>query len=147
MHAKHRHGSRAKADRNGLQHGLQSPAEPGQLTLNFEPSLAERFETLRDFIAFRIQELQINEKHLAVDMDLSPTSLSRKLRPKPGDTSAWTSDDTERYIAVTRDTAPIEYLASKFIDTPEARKARAIARCESVLTMAQNALRALQEAG
>jgi hypothetical protein len=117
------------------------------MALNFEPSLAERFESLRDFIAYRVQELQLNEKKLAADMDLSPTSLSRKLRPKPGDTSAWTSDDTENYMAVTRDTAPIEYLAAKFLDSPDARKARAISRFEDVIAQAQSALRSLQEAG
>lgn len=138
--------SRAKIpDRNGPQHDVQSIAA-SQLTLNFEPGLPERFPTLREFVAFRVQELKLNEKTLASDMDLSPTVLSRKLRPSEHDTSRLTVDDLEAYIRVTRDTTPLEYLAAKFMDSPDGRKARALSRFETILAQAEDAMRLLRSA-
>jgi hypothetical protein len=138
--------SRAKIpDRNGPQGDMQSVAA-SQLTLNFEPALPERFPTLREFVAFRVQELKLNEKTLASDMDLSPTVLSRKLRPSDHDTSRLTVDDLEAYIRATRDTTPLEYLAAKFMDSPDGRKARALSRFETILSQAEDAMRLLRSA-
>jgi hypothetical protein len=118
-----------------------------QLTLNFEPELPERFGTLREFVAFRIHEMRVNAKTLASDMDLSPSVLSRKLHPSENDTSRLTVDDLEAYIRVTKDTSPLEYLAAKYMDSPDARKARALSRLETVVAQAEQAMRALKDAG
>jgi hypothetical protein len=118
-----------------------------QLTLNFEPELPERFGTLREFVAFRIHEMRVNAKTLASDMDLSPSVLSRKLHPSEHDTSRLTVDDLEAYIRVTKDTSPLEYLAAKYMDSPDARKARALSRLETVVAQAEQAMRALKDAG
>lgn len=118
--------------------------DASQLTLSFEPTLPETFASLREYLGFRIQELKLNAKTLAGDMDLSPTVLSRKLKPAEGDTSRLTVDDLEAYIRVTGDTAPLEYLAAKFMDTPAARQARALSRFETVIAQAESAMRALK---
>ncbi len=110
---------------------MTSLAQP-QLTLNFEPSLPERFRSLREFIAFRIHEQRINATALAGKMDLSPSVLSRKLNQPEGDTQRFNLEDLEHYIAETKDISPIEYLAAKYMDTSEARKVRAIARLETL---------------
>lgn len=144
MHAKHGASRASKADRNGPQHGLQ-PHEPTQLTLCFEPSLPERFASLREFVAFRVQEMKLNAKTLASDMDLSPTVLSRKLKPADGDTSRLTVDDLESYIAATNDVAPLEYLAAKFLDTPEARKVRTLSRLETLLQQIEGGIALLKD--
>jgi hypothetical protein len=122
------------------------PPPAGQLTLNFEASLPERFPSLREFVAFRVQELKLNEKNLSAEMDLSPSVLSRKLRPTKDDTSKLTVDDLEAYISATKDTAPLEYLAAKFLDSPQARQARALSRFETILSQAEDAMRLLQGA-
>ncbi len=104
-----------------------------QMTLNFEPSLPERFTTLRAYVAFRVQEQRLNAHRLSSDMDLSPSVLSRKLNQPEGDSQRLNCDDLENYIRVTGDTAPLEYLAAKFLDSPEARRTRAISQLESML--------------
>ena len=46
-----------------------------QLTLNFEPGVAERWPTLREYVAYRAQ---VTAKHLkvqAADMDMAPSTL------------------------------------------------------------------------
>lgn len=122
------------------------PSVPdSQLTLNFEPALPDKYRTLRDFLAYRVQVQQKPAKTIAGDMDMSPSMLSRKLSPSDGDTQRFNCDDLENYIAVTGDTSAIEYLASKFLCSDESRKARAIARVENLATELQNALAAIRE--
>lgn len=105
-----------------------------QLTLNLEPSTAERFPTLRAFIAHRAA---VTSKHLkvqAADLDMAPSTLSRKLNPADGDTQRFNVDDLEAWLASTGEAASvIEYLASKFMDSDEARRARALARFEQTM--------------
>ena len=105
-----------------------------QLTLNFELALAERFPTLRDFLAFRVQVQAKPAKVIAGDMDMSPSTLSRKLSPGEGDTQRFNVDDLERYIQSSGDTSAVEYLASKYMCSDENRHARAIARVEALST-------------
>lgn len=105
-----------------------------QLTFNFEPDLGERFKTLREYIAFRVQEQRLLASALAAKMDLSPSLLSRKLNQPEGDTQRFNTDDMEGYIKATGDVASvIEYLASKYMDNEPARKARVLARVEGML--------------
>ena len=109
------------------------PSAPdAQLTLNFEPALPDRFRTLRDFIAHRVQVQAKPAKTIAADMDMSPSTLSRKLSPGDGDTQRFNLDDLEHYIAVTGDTGAIEYLAAKFLCSDQSRKVRALARVETL---------------
>lgn len=122
------------------------PSAPAnQLTLNFEPALPEKYRSLRDFIAYRVQVQSKPAKTIAGDMDMSPSMLSRKLVPSDGDTQRFNCDDLELYIQVTKDTSPIEYLASKYLQSDESRKARAIARVEALSTELANVLTSLKE--
>ena len=89
---------------------------PSQLTLNFEPSLPDRFPSLRAYIAHRTPLLSKSAKVIAADMDMSPSTLSRKLNPSEGDTQRFNLDDLEAYLESTGDaSAVIEYLAAKFL--------------------------------
>ena len=54
-------------------------------------------------------------KWIAAEMDLSPSTLSRKLAESPGDSSRLTVADLERFMEVTGDTSPIAYLVEKFL--------------------------------
>jgi hypothetical protein len=132
---------RSRRDGNAWQADVPS----AQLTLSFEPAMPERWPTLRDFVAHRVQVQAKPAKTIAADMDLSPSILSRKLGPTEGDTHRLNCDDLERYIAVTGDTTPIEYLAAKFLQGDEQRRARTLARVESLATDLERALRTLKE--
>ena len=100
----------------------------------FDPALPERFPTLREFIAFRSSANHKPAKSIAMDMDLSPSMLSRKLNPSEGDTQRFNVDDLEHWIAASGDAAAIvEYLSAKFLDTDNTRQARAIHQTEQLL--------------
>ena len=112
---------------------MPSDSRP-QLTLNFEPALPELFPTLRSYVAYRVQEQRLNAAGLAAKMDLSPSVLSRKLSQNDGDTQRLNCDDLEGYIKATGDVASVmEYLAAKYMDKPEQRKARLLNRFEQML--------------
>lgn len=118
---------------------------PSQLTLSFEPSLPERFPTLRSYVAHRTPMLAKSAKVIAADMDMSPSTLSRKLNPSDGDTQRFNLDDLESFLESTGDApAVIEYLAAKFMDSPDARKARALSKVERLAEEMSAAMAALR---
>src|SRR5690606_25341461 len=90
-----------RRDGNRRQHDL--PSHPGalmnQLTLNLEPSTAERFPTLRAFVAHRAAMTSKHLKVQAADLDMAPSTLSRKLNPADGDTQRFNVDDLEGWLA------------------------------------------------
>lgn len=129
---------------------MTSLAAP-QLTLNFEPALPDRFPTLRKYVAYRVQVNTKTAKSIAADMDMSPSLLTRKLtageHPDDKDTQRFNCDDLEAYLEASGDApAIVEYLAAKYMDTPEARKARVLARVESMLPDLMAALSSLKQA-
>lgn len=110
-----------------------SSIAPSQLTLNFESSLPDRFPTLRAYIAHRTPMLTKPAKVIAAEMDMSPSTLSRKLNPTEGDTQRFNLDDLESFLASTGEAAAvIEYLAAKYMDNDDARKARALSKVEQL---------------
>lgn len=122
---------------------MPSIATP-QMTLNFEPTLPERFPSLREYIAHRVQVQAKPAKTIAGDMDMSPSTLSRKLAPGDGDTQRFNCDDLELYIQKTGDTAAIEYLAAKYLQSDQQRSVRAIARVEALAAEMSSALASMK---
>jgi len=116
-----------------------------QLTLNFDPALPERFQTLREYIAFRSSANQRPAKSIAMDMDLSPSMLSRKLNPSEGDTQRFNLDDLESWIRASGDAAAVvEYISAKYLDTDNTRQSRAIQQTEQLLAQLSALLPALK---
>ncbi|MCR6477543.1 CII-like transcriptional regulator [Variovorax phage VarioGold] len=111
---------------------MSSIAHPN-LTVSFDPALPEHWGSLREYIAFRVQDQRLNAANLASKMDLSPSTLSRKLKQPEGDTQRLNCDDLEAYIKATKDVGSvIAYLVAKYMESPEARSARALIRFEEL---------------
>ena len=105
-----------------------------QLTLNFEPALPDRFPTLREYVAYRAAVVSKHLKAQAADMDMAPSTLSRKLHPADGDTQRFNLDDLEAWLHSTGDAAAVvEYLAAKYLDTDANRHARMVNTAERLL--------------
>jgi len=98
-----------------------------QLSIDFEPGLAERHQTALDCV----RECAYTHKHplktLAADMDMSQSELSRKLAHNPDDPRRFTLDDLEKFIAATGDMTPIYYLVEKYLENSDLRQRRALA--------------------
>lgn len=86
-------------------------ASKDQLTLNFEPGLAERYGSLRECIATGVYQRGL--KRVAIDLDQAPSNLSVQLSEDPS--RNFSVDSLERYIEKTGDTAPVMYLIERFL--------------------------------
>lgn len=104
-----------------------------QLSLNFEPGLAERHKTLKACARERIYGSGKPLKTIAGDMDLSETELTRKLADNPNDTRNFNCDDLEAYIKATGDVTPIYYLVEKYAADPRIKEAFAKAELAKLL--------------
>lgn len=104
-----------------------------QLSLSFEPGLAERWRSLKACVRERVFGNLKPLKSIAADMDLSETELSRKLSENPNDTRDLTCDDLEAYIEKTGDVTPIYYLIEKFAIDKQTKQAFAAAELAKVL--------------
>lgn len=104
-----------------------------QLTLNFEPGLAERHRTLKACVRERVYSNPKPLKALAADMDLSESELNRKLSMNPNDTRDLNCDDLEAYLDATGDYAPIYYLIEKYAISTDAKQAYAAAELAKAL--------------
>lgn len=126
---------------------MKSPEN--QLVLNFDQSYTEGFETCRSFVADRVskqhkQGRRYYQKEIAMDMDYSPSYLSRKMANGRDsvDTDRLTLDDFEQFIEVTGDTTPIYYLVEKFIG-----QAQSLERLKAEQERITKQILALQKAG
>jgi hypothetical protein len=116
-----------------------------QMTLSFEPALPDRFPTLRSYVAHRASVTQKSLKVQAADLDMAPSTLTRKLNPAEGDTQRFNCDDLEEWIKSTGEAAAvIEYLAAKFMDTPEARRSRLLNKLEGMVPELMASIAALK---
>lgn len=119
---------------------------PNQMTFDFQPSLPERFASLRAFVAHRAAVAQKPMKTQAADMDMAPSTLARKLNPAEGDTQRMNLDDLEAWITSTGEaSAVIEYLVAKYMDTADARKARLLSKVEGMVPELLAAIASLRE--
>jgi hypothetical protein len=116
------------------------------MTLSFEPTLPDRFPTLRAYVAHRAALATKPMKVQAAEMDMAPSTLARKLNPTEGDTQRFNCDDLEAWIASTGEAgAVIEYLAAKFMDSPEARRARMLSKLEGMVPELLASIASLRE--
>jgi hypothetical protein len=106
---------------------------PVQLTINFEPGLAERHKSLKGCVRERVYAHPTPLKALAADLDLSETELTRKLANNPNDTRNFNCDDLEAYLDSTKDLTPIYYLIEKYGVDSQAKQAYAAAELAKML--------------
>lgn len=98
-----------------------------QMTLDFQPGLAERHASALDCVRECVYTQRNPLKTIAADMDLSQSELSRKLSGNSDDSRRFTLDDLERFIAATGDVTPIYYLVEKYLEDDSVKQQRAMA--------------------
>jgi hypothetical protein len=83
----------------------------GQLTLNFEPGLSDRYPSLRDCVASSVYRYGLT--NAAIDLDKAPGNLSVELSADPS--RKFSVDSFEEFLAKAKDFTPIYYLIDKFL--------------------------------
>jgi hypothetical protein len=85
--------------------------EEGQLTLNFEPGLSERYPSFRECVASSVYRYGLT--NAAIDLDKAPGNLSVELSADPA--RKFGIEDLEKYLAKSKDYTAIYYLIDKFL--------------------------------
>lgn len=99
-----------------------------QLSLTFEPGLAQRSRCLRDHLAAKVYSRGLVDT--AGKMDLSPSKLTEKLAGSDsgGKPRGMTIDELEIYIQRTGDISPVHYLVDKYLRDPAVSQQEALAK-------------------
>lgn len=99
-----------------------------QLSLTFEPGLAQRSRSLRDHMATRVYNRGLVAT--AGTMDLSPSKLTEKLAgaDSGGKARGMTIDELEVYLDRTKDLSPVYYLVDKYLRDPMVTQQEALAK-------------------
>lgn len=118
-----------------------------QLTLDFEPSVRQRFTTLRQCLHFTVLEDRRGIKAVASDCDISQSELSRRLAPTEGDPRSCDVDLMVAIIRSTKNLLPLHWLLAEFIPDDRTRQAAAVATVESLVPQLQAALGEIRRAG
>ena len=95
-----------------------------QLTLSFEPGLAQRHRSLRDCVAACVYGKGITA--VAGKIDRSPSHLSEAL--SGSDRRKFSVDDLEAYIEQFGDVTPVLYLVDRFLRDPATVQQEALAK-------------------
>ncbi len=104
------------------------------LQITYEDGLT-RNPTLRDHMAAMIHR-GAGLTAVAGQLDMAPSKLSEKLAgcSSDGKPRGLSIDDLERYIRTTNDVTPIHYLVERYLITPEAATAEALAELHKNLS-------------
>lgn len=104
-----------------------------QLSLTFEPGLAQRSRCLRDHVAGRVYQRGL--VRVAGELDLSPSKLTEKLAgcDSGGKVRGLTIDELETYVERTGDVSPIHYLVDKYLRDPAVAQQEALARIADLI--------------
>ena len=99
-----------------------------QLTIAYEPGLAERHLSLRDCMVAQVY--QRGHGKVAALLDMAPSKLTEKLAgvDSGGKPRGMTLDEFERYLAKTGDLTPVYYLLDRFARDPDVAQQEALAR-------------------
>jgi len=111
-----------------------------QLSLTFEPGLAQKHRSLRECLSVCVYSKGL--VRVAGQIDMAPSALSEAL--SGGDRRKVGIDDLETYIANSGDLTPIFYLLDRFCRDPHAQQMEAIAQ---LAAMAQQMPALMQAAG
>lgn len=106
-----------------------------QMTLSFEPGLAQSNLSLRDLVTARVH--QRGHGRVAALLDMAPSKLTEKLAglDSAGKPRGMTLDEFERYLEKTGDLSPIYYLLDKFLRDPQVAQAEALAKLADLATV------------
>jgi hypothetical protein len=105
-----------------------------QLTLDFEPSVRQRFPTLRQCVHYTVLQDPRGIKAVAADCDLSESDLSRRLAPKKkGSPRACDVDLMAAIMRSTKNLLPIQWMLAEFVPDDRTRQAAALSTVETLL--------------
>ncbi len=104
------------------------PVSTHQLTLNFDPAMHEKYQCLRECIAQGVYQRGLT--NVAPSLNKAPGNLSVELSEDPA--RNFSVDSLELYIERFKDTTPIYYLISKFLQPEHKPNEAAMAQMAAI---------------
>lgn len=103
--------------------------------LDFQPGLTAQFPRLEDVLTAVVYGHRAGLNGVAAQLDQSPSELSRRLNRESDDHRPARVQDLVGIVQATGDLRPIYWLIERFMESPEARMARAADQLNSLLPM------------
>lgn len=117
-----------------------------QLTLDWEPSVRQRFPTLRQCIHYTVLQDPRGIAAVAMDCDLSESELSRRLnKRKEGHPRSCDVDLMVKIMHSTGNLLPLQWLAAEFSQDKESRFESALSIIETLAPQVLEAARVIRE--
>lgn len=104
-------------------------SQSNQLTLDFEPGLADKYRNLRDCVSTGVYRRGLSR--VAIELNESPGNLTNQLSDESN--RKFCVDDLERFIEKSGDLTPIYYLVDKFLKDKTQQQSAALAQAAPLL--------------
>ncbi|MNM06968.1 hypothetical protein D3C81_170000 [compost metagenome] len=104
------------------------------LSITYQDGLTERSRSLREHLLVQVHQRGVVA--VAGSMDMAPSKLTEKMagQDSGGKSRGMTIDELETYIRTQGDISPIHYLIERYMTSPEAAHAEAIAELTKLAT-------------
>ena len=104
-----------------------------QLSIDFSPDLQRQHATLMDAVRASVYGCGRPFKHIAADLDMSVSELSRKLAQNPNDRVHFPLYQFVELMESTGDLTPLMWLIGRFIPDDDQRRSMALQNAEKLM--------------
>lgn len=113
-----------------------------QFELSFSGGLLQQFPVFKDVIRASVYSCGRPFKHVAADLEMSPSKLSRMLADNPNDPINFPVDRLPELIESTGDNRPVLWLAERFMVDSSVAQKQAVAQLAAMLPQIDALLKA-----
>lgn len=112
-----------------------------QLELNFEAGLLDRFPAFKDVLRASIYGCGRPFKHVAADLDMTASKLSRMLADNPNDKINPPADRLDEILESTGDLRPVYWLIERFLEDQDIKRKRALDEVVALLPQLESLIK------
>ncbi|RLJ20001.1 hypothetical protein DJ031_06735 [bacterium endosymbiont of Escarpia laminata] len=113
-----------------------------QFDLSFEAGLLEQFPKFRDVLGASVYGCGRPFKHVAADLDMSASKLSRMLADNPNDKINFPADRVDELVESTGDQRPVLWLVERFLVDSGIAQKQALAQLAVMMPQIEGLLKA-----
>ena len=112
-----------------------------QMELCFEPGLLEQFPTFRDLLRGAVYGCGRPFKHVAAELDMTASRLSRMLAENPDDPIHFPAEKLPELIEYTGDRRPVYWMVERFLEDADTKRKNAVDQMVTLLPQIESLLR------
>lgn len=116
-----------------------------QIELDFEGGLLDQYGSFSDVLSASVYGCGRPFKHVAADLDMTASKLSRMLANNPNDNIHPPGDRIDDIISATGDLRPVYWLIERFIEDADIKRKRALDQVSKMLPQLESLLKAASQ--